>query len=200
MADEALLMHWNKLSLSNQARVFVPLCGKSLDMAWLARQGHRVTGVEFIERACIEFFAGQNLIPESTKAGGHSKFSSGPYDIWCADLMKIPNEVIGECAAVYDRASLVALPSGKREPYVEKIADNLKPGTGYLLVSFDYNQNKMQGPPFSIPLDEINDIYSRWFEIKLVEKTEIIDDVKKFRDRGLKSLYKMVYVLTRKVN
>lgn len=196
-ADDALVQHWEKLG-TEQTRVFVPLCGKSLDMVWLAQRGCRVTGVEFVERACREFFAEQNLNPEIETINGAKKYSSGPYEIWCADLMKLPGTVIRECGAVYDRASLVALPTGLREPYVEKIAENLRHGIKYLLVSFEYDQLAMAGPPFSIPQNEIHELYSRWFDVQLVEKTEIIQDLKKFRDRGLESLQKMMYVLTRK--
>mgnify|MGYP000400918887 CR=1 FL=1 len=39
-----LVEHWQALNLEANARVFVPLCGKSIDMVWLLHQGHQGVG------------------------------------------------------------------------------------------------------------------------------------------------------------
>lgn len=49
------------LDLAVGSRIFVPLCGKSIDMVWLAAQGYDVVGVELVETAVQEFFAEQNI-------------------------------------------------------------------------------------------------------------------------------------------
>src|SRR3546814_8142059 len=57
--------HWPSLGLATGSRVFVPLCGKSLDMAWLAARGHRVLGVELSPLAVGQFFDENGLAPRS---------------------------------------------------------------------------------------------------------------------------------------
>ena len=68
-----LLKHWPALGITPGAQVFVPLAGKSLDMAWLASQGHRVLGVELSQLAVEQFFAEHDLQPgiRETKYGRH---------------------------------------------------------------------------------------------------------------------------------
>ena len=53
--------HWPTLGLAGDSRVLVPLCGKSLDMAWLAAKGHSVLGVDVSELAIEQFLSEHRL-------------------------------------------------------------------------------------------------------------------------------------------
>ena len=112
-----LVAHWTALGLAPDARVFVPLCGKSLDMVWLAERGHRVLGVELSELAVRQFFDERGLVPaiHETAAGAH--FVAGAYELIVGDAFALEADVLADCAAVYDRAALIALPPDLRRTY-----------------------------------------------------------------------------------
>ena len=59
--NEMLVKHWPSLNIGANCNVLVPLCGKSLDMRWLAEQGHSVLGLELVEEAVHAFFQEQKL-------------------------------------------------------------------------------------------------------------------------------------------
>ncbi|KHE91435.1 MAG: hypothetical protein K8F52_18095 [Candidatus Scalindua rubra] len=44
--DPLLTAYLKELNLVEGSRVFLPLCGKTLDIAWLLSKGYRVTGAE----------------------------------------------------------------------------------------------------------------------------------------------------------
>lgn len=197
-ADDALTRFWHTLGLPDGTTVFVPLCGKSLDMLWLVQQGHYVKGVEFVEKACVQFFSENGMKPKITSHRFGAMYASSKIILWAADVLKLPNSEIAGCDAIYDRAALVALPSDMRIDYINKIADNLKPGTPYLLVVFEYDENIMQGPPFSIREKEIHRLFDNYYTIRLLSSEEIIHKLEKFKNKGLHSMIKKVYLLHRK--
>ncbi len=196
--DDSLTRFWHTLGFTEDITVFVPLCGKSLDMLWLAEQGQTIKGVEFVEKACIQFFSENGLNPEITSHSFGTKYTSPKITLWAADILKLPDNEISECGAVYDRAALVALPPEMRTDYINKIAKNLKPGTPYLLVTFEYDENIMQGPPFSIPEKEIHRLFDKDYTIRLLSSEDIIQNLEKFKNKGLQSMIKNVYVLHKK--
>ena len=110
-----LLQHWPSLGLAPGSQVFVPLAGKSLDLAWLAAQGHRVLGVELSPLAVTQFFDGQGLVPEvhGSRHGRH--YRAGDIELICGDAFALDADVLAGCAAVYDRAALIALPPPLRQ-------------------------------------------------------------------------------------
>ncbi|MCL4160804.1 UNVERIFIED_CONTAM: hypothetical protein GTU68_061051, partial [Idotea baltica] len=109
--------HWPELRLAANSTVFVPLCGKSIDMVWLAGQGHSVIGNELSQIAIDGFFAGQNLAPEVRTESGFTIKSAGPYELWCGDFFEMPATATRNVSAVYDRAALIALPPAMRKQY-----------------------------------------------------------------------------------
>ena len=85
-----LQRHWPELGLVPGAQVLVPLCGKSLDMAWLAEQGYRVLGVELAESAVIAFFAEQELTPQrSISYGAFRRYRAGAVELLCGDFFAL---------------------------------------------------------------------------------------------------------------
>ncbi|SON79850.1 putative Thiopurine S-methyltransferase [Xanthomonas phaseoli pv. phaseoli] len=113
-----LQKHWPALQLPHAARVLVPLCGKTLDMHWLAAQGHRVLGVELSPLAVTQFFAEAGLQPQRHTSSAGEHFIAGPIEIICGDAFALDRSVLADCMAVYDRAALVALPAELRRQYL----------------------------------------------------------------------------------
>ncbi|NOX29799.1 MAG: thiopurine S-methyltransferase, partial [Actinobacteria bacterium] len=96
---------WGESDLS---RVLVPLCGKSLDMVFLAERSRAVVGVEFVTQAVVEFFAEQGLTP-AVDTEDRRKYVADRYALFAADFFDVSAQDVGPVDAVFDRASLVAL-------------------------------------------------------------------------------------------
>ena len=186
---------WPVLNIAPGSRVFVPLCGKSNDMLWLLALGNEVIGVELSPLAVQAFFA-ENGLTETTRRQG--KFSVSEADglrIYCGDFFGLAAGDLAGVRAVFDRASLVALPPEMRAAYAEQMQHLLKPGTKTLLVAFDYLQDEMQGPPFSVQTPEVQSLYQNWCDVELLYREDILDREPGFRDKGLSRLQEHVYVL-----
>ena len=193
-----LLEHWPSLELDAGTKIFVPLCGKSRDMVWLASRGHRVIGVELSALAIEQFFAENQLIPERKSAANHQIYSAGAFEIWCGDIFSLPAEELGDVAAVYDRASLIALPPGMQTRYAGFMQATLPAATPILLLTLTYDQSKMDGPPFSVPVENVRKLYSDGFDIEERAHTQVIDLNRNLQKRGLTSVIESCYVLRRK--
>jgi thiopurine S-methyltransferase len=102
-----LQRYWPALQIPAQARVLVPLCGKSLDLRWLAHQGHRVLGVELSETAIRDFFVEQQLEPEVSERGAFNVYRAASIEVWCGDFFALTAEDVADCVALYDRAALI---------------------------------------------------------------------------------------------
>lgn len=153
-----LLTYANALNLKEEDRIFIPLCGKSLDIAWFLEQGYRVVGVELSQNAVEEFFQEIKESPEISHAGDLLAYKLNSIDIFVGDFFSLSKALLGKIDAIYDRAALVALPYEMRERYTEhlvKITESAK----QLLITYEYDQNLLAGPPFSISEEEINQHY-----------------------------------------
>lgn len=167
-----LIRHFDALGLAPRSHVFVPLCGKANDIDWLLERGYRVTGIEFNQSAIEEIFQRLSLTPEVAHASGLTRYSSGQLTIWCGDFFLLQEQDLGSVDAVYDRAALVALPDSIRSQYAERLPDLAK-GATQLLVSYDYDQKQMAGPPFSVPEQSVRRLYSNRYEIELLASLAI---------------------------
>ncbi|MBK6924216.1 MAG: thiopurine S-methyltransferase [Thermomonas sp.] len=168
-----LLKHWPALGITPGAQVFVPLAGKSLDMAWLASQGHRVLGVELSQLAVEQFFAEHDLQPgiRETKYGRH--YTANGIELICGDAFALDADALRDCAAVFDRAALIALPPELRERYASELYASLPTGSRGLLVTLEYPQEERPGPPFSVTEDEVRALYSRDWQVDLLDRRPI---------------------------
>lgn len=175
-------------------RVFVPLCGKSLDMVFLAERANTVIGVEYVEQAVQDFFVEQGLLPEVTGEGPR-RFTSGKYTLFAADFYAMTNDHIGSIDAVFDRASLVALDPTTRKKYANHMSSLLRPGAEVLLVTFDYDQTQMNGPPFAVSGEDVNRLYQDDFTVEHLETRDSLDAM--FQTRGLDAMTESVFLLTR---
>jgi thiopurine S-methyltransferase len=189
---------WPRLSLRAGERVFVPLCGKSLDMLWLLEQGHRVLGVELSPLAVAAFFRDNGLSPSPRSEDGFECWGLDELELWCGDYFNLRPEHLAEVGAVYDRASLIALPPELRRRYAERLAALLPPATPVLLITLEYPQGQMAGPPFSVGEDEVRELFGAAFEVELLETASILDQEPRFRAKGLSDLLEKAWRLVRR--
>jgi thiopurine S-methyltransferase len=168
-----LVKHWAALGVDTGASVFVPLCGKSLDMAWLASQGYRVLGVELSQVAVEQFFAEHGLTPEIEASSYGRHYRAGGIEIICGDAFGLDATVLGACTAVFDRAAMIALPPPMRARYSQEVYARLPAGCRGLLVTLEYPQDEREGPPFAITESEVRERYALTWDVDLLERTPI---------------------------
>ncbi|MCO6431407.1 MAG: thiopurine S-methyltransferase [Deltaproteobacteria bacterium] len=167
-----LLRNFEKLSLEKGSRVFVPLCGKTLDITWLLQSGYRVAGAEWSRLAVEQLFEGLKLEPKIKKTSDFEIFSAQDLDIYVGDIFALTQEALGPAHAVYDRAALVALPEEARKRYAAHLT-KISAGARQLLLSFDYDQSGLEGPPFSVSGKEIKELYSGAYQVSLLESKDV---------------------------
>jgi thiopurine S-methyltransferase len=186
---------WQQLEVAADARVFVPLCGKSLDLLWLRAQGHEVVGVEVSRQAVQDFFAENDLQAQVDRVEGFERWQCDGITLLVGDYFALRAEMLGEVAAVYDRASLIALPQELRRRYVQKKQELFATPLPTLLITLEYEQRQMQGPPFSVDYSEVQALYAGRYSISQVISEERLDAEPHFRSKGLTSLLESVYLL-----
>lgn len=153
--NQSLVQHLDVLR--GAKRVFVPLCGKSEDLAFLAREGFEVVGAELVEDAVKAFFAEHGIDAQVTKKGVLTAYRGGGITIFAGDFFKVTPTDVGEIDAFYDRAALIALPAPLREQYVAHLKTLTKRG---LLITVEYPQDQLDGPPFAVMKDEVRRHYA----------------------------------------
>jgi thiopurine S-methyltransferase len=187
---------WPGMNVPPGGEVFVPLCGKSLDMVWLRSQGNHVLGVELSPIAVQDFFVEQGMSAERVSGGAFDNHLAEGYCLACGDFFDLRKEDMAKVSAVYDRASLVALPPEMRERYASHLADILPRGTQILLVTFDYPQAEMQGPPFAVSVREVEALYGKYAEIRLLAQEDALGQNPRFRQRGVSRMEENIFLLT----
>lgn len=187
---------WGDLSIPAGSRIFVPLCGKSRDMLWLRSQGFLVTGVELSPIAVRDFFAENNLDVVVTQQGRLERWESDGLVILLGDFFDMTQEDVADCDAVFDRASLIALPPEMRPAYAEHFQAILPAHIQTLLITLEYDQKEMNGPPFSVSEEEVWRYYEGEFKVERLFTISALDDSPGFRQRGLTRLEEKVYKLS----
>ena len=166
-------------------------------MVWLAEQGHRIIGVEVSEIAVEGFFDMVELTPEVEVIGPLSVYRAGPYELWRGDLFEVPATVFDRVDVVYDRASIVALPPPIRQRYTQTLSTQLRGDAPWYLVSFTYDQSEMEGPPFSVTLEEIDALLADEFTIETVLDESVIEQAAAMQERGLTHMRETLSILRR---
>jgi thiopurine S-methyltransferase len=187
---------WPKLNLAAGSRVFVPLCGKSRDMLWLREQGHEVIGVEISPLAIEAFFAENGLLASNTKYGDFDIYQSNGFRLYCGDFFRLKPEDISGVNAVFDRASLIALPPSMHNAYADHMQTILPPGANTLLITLSYPQHEMRGPPFSVNEPEVRNLYEKTGQVQLLHSADVLDNEPHFRNKGLSQLQENVFLVT----
>ena len=185
-------------------KVFVPLCGKSVDILWLAQNGYEVLGVECSEIAVKDFFEAQQLEYQLVEGKPFNRYISearegqAPIELLQGDFFDLVKADIAGITDIYDRASMIALPEAMRLDYFNKMLELQCNGMRTLLITLTYPQDEMNGPPFSVSEEELNELYGADFKIDKLLGKDILVDEPRFQQRGLTSLYETAYKLTRK--
>lgn len=193
-----LVEHWTSLGLAQGSRVFVPLCGKSLDMAWLASQGHRVLGVELSAMAVRAFYDEHGLAPSIEQHSAGDIYRAGDVDIVRGDAFALDADTLRDCAGVFDRGALIALPPDMRRRYASELYARLPAGCRGLLVTLEYPAHEKAGPPFSVPEAEVRDLFGRDWRIEVLVRRDILDAQPGFVAEGVSSLHTVAYRLERR--
>ena len=176
-ADAQLVAYFSALSLEKNSRVFVPLCGKTRDIAWLLSNGYRVAGAELSKTAIEQLFTELDINPAISTIGNIEHYSAEDIDIFVGNIFDLSKGVVGTINAIYDRAALVALPEDMRHQYTAHLMDitNKAP---QLLLCYEYDQSKMDGPPFSISNEEVKRHYSDKYKLTSLASVDIPDGLK----------------------
>jgi len=177
-APNALLVaHFNTLALEKGSRVFVPLCGKTRDIHWLLGEGYRIAGAELSELAVTQLFEELGREPVVEVRGALRHYAAENVDIFAGDLFALTPEMLGKVDAVYDRAALVALPEVMRLQYRQHL-ESLCGTARQLLVTLEYKEGLIPGPPFSVTEAEVHAHYSATYAIHALESRYALDGLK----------------------
>ncbi len=200
-----LQAYWPQVAVPPGGAVLVPLCGKSLDLIWLRRQGWSVVGIELSEialDALAQAFASElNLTLNKTDEDGRTLYRGDGVLLIAGDFFSIRHDWLqqqagGRIAAVYDRAAMVALPATMRAAYCRQMLA-LTEAAPQLLIALDYDQSRRNGPPFAVTAAELQQHYGGHYRIETLEDKELIDAEPRFRAQGLASFRQCVYLLRR---
>lgn len=175
--NKLLLRHFDAIELPVGARYFLPLCGKTGDIAQLLIKGYRVVGVELVESAIRQLFEELGVAPDIAEVGPFRRYSAQDIDIFVGDFFALTADILGAVDAVYDRAALVAFPATMRQRYTAHLAQ-ITHHARQMLITFEYEQSDMNGPPFNVHEDEVRAHYADAYEIELVRRKVIPQGLK----------------------
>ena len=193
-----LQKYWPAIDPAPGARVAVPLCGKTLDMPWLAAQGHGVLGIEVAAEGIAAFFAEQGLDDDTLDTPAGRLHRAGAIDILQADVFEVDAATLAGCRHVYDRAALIALPPELRRRYADTFYAWLPSGCRGLLITLEYPQHEKAGPPFSVGEDEVHALFSPGWDATLLERRDILAQQPAFVAEGVGALHTTVYRLDKR--
>ncbi|HSH73295.1 MAG TPA: thiopurine S-methyltransferase [Methylophilaceae bacterium] len=176
-ANPLLVEHFEALNLAKGSRVFLPLCGKTLDISWLLAGGYRVVGAELSKIAIDELFQSLGLKPEIAKAGELIHYSAKDIDIYVGDIFELSAQTFGVVDAIYDRAAIVALPAGIRKQYATHLL-SITHAAQQLIITYEYDQSLVDGPPFSVNQAELKQHYSASYSLTALETREVEGGIK----------------------
>jgi thiopurine S-methyltransferase len=187
---------WPRLGLGPDDAVFVPLCGKSRDMLWLSAR-HPVLGVELSPIAVAGFFHEAGLEPRHGEDREFSVCEADRLRLLCGDFFDLQPQQLEGVRGVYDRAALIALPPHMRGRYVARLNELVPVEAAMLLVTMEYQQAEMQGPPFAVEEAEVRSLFADSWSIERVCAQDVLASEPKFRQRGLSCLSEKIFVLRR---
>lgn len=199
VSNPLLEKHFSHCSLTSDTQIIVPLCGKSLDLLWLAQLGnHTIHGIEICQIAVNDFFSENKLKFDSKNEANFQVHTSSNINISCGDFFQFKLTAAHAPVVIYDRASMVALPLHLRKKYHQKLHDLTKLGDQIFLCTFVYPQERLSGPPFSVSNDEIDEHYSQHFDIQKIYTGDVSPLSPKFIKNGVEQVSENVLLLTRK--
>ncbi|WDE13668.1 thiopurine S-methyltransferase [Thalassomonas haliotis] len=192
-----LSRYLQKLLRAEDKHVFVPLCGKSLDMAWLAER-LQVSGAELSEIACRDFFREKDIACQSRREGDFQLFSFDNLTLWQGDFFKLATGLLPRFDWIYDRAALIALPEAMQQAYVDKLLSFMTVNTRILLVLVEYPPEEMQGPPFPVFEQDLRRLFAVDKKLKIEKLASLPHEDKRFAQRtfDVSSLAETLYLIS----
>jgi thiopurine S-methyltransferase len=114
-----------------------------------------------------QFFVEHGATPTVTPRGAFVEYAAGAITIFAGDWFSTDAALVGAVDAVYDRAALIAMPPELRSRYAahERALAGAAP---ILLVTLEYPQSLMDGPPFAVLEAEVRALYAG-ARVELVE-------------------------------
>lgn len=191
-----LRQYWSELNTPGNSEVFVPLCGKSRDMLWLHEKGYKVLGIELSPIAVQAFFRENGYTPNRVTVKKFDRWEADGINIFCGDFFGLDKNDLAKVSAVFDRASLIALPPEMRERYASHLVSILPPATNILLITLDYPQHEMPGPPFAVSTSEVEALYKKHASIRLLAQLDVLPQNPRFQLRGMSRLHENIFLLT----
>ena len=192
---QELVEYFELFELETRDKVFVPLCGKSLDMIYIMNQGFSVVGVEISEIGVRQFFSENNLAYKITKVDDFDLYSTENLEIYCGDFFALTSKHLNNVKSVFDRKSLIALEPEVRQKYVKHLNDIISLGARILLVTLQYPQYQMSGPPFSVDKSEVESLFSMAFESQELRSFNDIENESKLTRAGVNYINNAAYYL-----
>ena len=192
---QELVEYFELFELEPRDKVFVPLCGKSLDMLYIMNQGFSVVGVEISEIGVRQFFSENNLTYKITKVDDFDLYSSENLEIYCGDFFSLTSKHLNNVKAVLDSKSLIALEPDLRQKYAKHLNDIISLGVRILLVTLQYPQHQMSGPPFSVDESEVESLFSMAFESRKLKSFNDIENGSKLVHAGVDFINNAAYCL-----
>jgi len=171
-ANRLMVRNFHALNPRADSTVFVPLCGKSRDLYWLAEQGYRVIGAELSRVAVEQFFDECGATPQISSVGSLQRYEAEGISIFQGSIFELKAESIGPIDLVYDRAALVALPHELRSRYAVQLTA-LTSAAAQLLICYEYDQACVDGPPFSVTEHEVRRLYQGTYDLRMLEQANV---------------------------
>jgi thiopurine S-methyltransferase len=195
--EPRLKQHWADLDLPKGCPVFVPLCGKSVDLAWLVDEGHQVTGVELSDIAAQAFFI-ENGIPARRRiCPEFDRYEAQHLALLRGDFFQLTPAVLGYVPAVYDRAALISWSPELRDAYVEHLNSFVAENTSILLITVEYTPPEPMGPPFSIDFNEVCRLFAADYSVQVLGRDDVLNGEPRMRARGVTTMHEVCYRLVR---
>ena len=178
--------------------ILVPLCGKSKDLIWLQSHFHKVIGVELVPQAVEAFFEENQITPTYSLRDSFATYLHDNLALLQGDIFQMSSKYLEDrpIQAIFDRASLIALPDKLRKNYVALLRSLGSCNTKLLLVTLAYEEGMISGPPHSIPENKIFELFAFATNIELLEKQDILPESPNFQKAGLRWAYEAVYLIT----
>jgi len=196
--ESYLKSYWFTLEIAENAAIFVPLCGKTLDLMWLCATDHNVIGVELSDLA-VEAFCMENGLPARRRATpSFDAYETSQLTLLCGDYFDLTRAHVSNAAAIYDRAALISWFPKMRARYVNHLTAITDAGAQTLLITLEYPQSEFDGPPFSVDANEVERLYSRTHEIQELARRDILASEPRLRAKGVSQLFEACYRLVRR--
>ncbi len=194
-ANPDLINYLSELNLHQGDCIFVPFCGKSKDMLWLAEKGFNVIGVELSTIACNDFFSELNITPTIVQKPKFSVYQYKNIKLFCGDLFDLTSADLSSVKAIYDCKALIALPFNLRKKYVDHIISCTQTKINILVLTRESN-SVVTPPPFPINKAEIDLLFNSHFDVKQIKNRPLPSIPERLVKKGYADISECVYLIS----